>query len=141
MINWTEDITTRGAGVAVGRAQPIFTSVTCLCVCITSDRVTDDALYPVRFTDIFTAGITGFEMVSAEPVVTEATAVSVSWASEVVTIRTNSGVISADNVVANPTRSAVSLADLVTTGSTWFEMIRTEPVITLSTAVNVSRTD
>lgn len=80
---------------------------------IAGDRVTDGAFYAVGFTNIVTARGARFEMVSTERFVTQITLVSVSWASDIVTLGAGRGVISADDVITDSTVPAVNLANLL----------------------------
>lgn len=109
----TEGVSTCIARLAVFRTQVCLARITPLCMSITGDSVTDTALDTISLTDFVTAGGTRFEMISTERFGTQVTGVSVSRASNIVTIRTESGVVSTNDAIADSTLSTVSSADFL----------------------------
>lgn len=123
------------------RTQVFFTRVTRLCMCIAGDSVADTALDPVRLTDIVTAGLTGFEMVSTEWFGTKATAITMRWASDVVTLCAGRGVIRADYIIANSTLTTVSPTDLLPARLTRCQVFHPEGVCANLTLAAVGLTE
>ena len=80
---------------------------------ITGDSVTDTALDTISLTDFVTARGTRSEMISTERFGTQVTGVSVSRASDIVTIRTESGAVCTNDAIADSTLSTVSSADFL----------------------------